>query len=64
MPNVMFVCIFEQGNQVTGSIDSGRNLNGMMFSTLDRNNDIYAVLFTVPLGTKGDGGLTAVVMLS
>lgn len=40
MPNVMFVCIFEQGNQVTGSIDSGSNLNGMMFSTLDRNNDI------------------------
>lgn len=40
MPNVTFVCIFEQGNQMTGSIDSRYDLNGMMFSTLDRDNDI------------------------
>lgn len=39
MSNVTFLCIFEQGNMMTGSRVPGYDLNGMMFSTLDRDND-------------------------
>lgn len=53
MPNVTFVCIFEQGNQMTGSTYPKYYLNGMMFSTLDRNNDNCGSSFQCASRYKG-----------